>query len=62
MDFIKETLKQAEENQSDILAENVEGLLLNIAVQLEMSMKLMSVITNGQMLEKLGINQLKKGM
>ena len=72
MDFIKETLSRNKKKQgggfnpeelkgSAFLNDNIEGLMLSLNQQMNLAMKILGVITNGSMLEKFGVKQLKEG-
>ena len=72
MDFIKETLSRNKEKRSGninpeevkgsaFLNDNIEGLMLSLNTQMNLAMKMMGVITNGSMLEKFGVRQLRDG-
>ena len=67
MDFIKETIEKKESDSTDnlgynmLLSDNVEMLMLNVTCQMQLATKLLSVISNGKILERLGVKQLKDG-
>lgn len=67
MDFIKEILSkqndvdELSEMRGGFLNDNIESLMLGISSQMRLAIKMLGVITNGSLIEKLGVQQIRDG-